>query len=146
MRQIEDEYVRLFLGPGKPEVMPYQSTYEGNRVYGETTLRIKNIYTKAGLRIPPGVGIGEDHIGAELQFIAHLCSRAMDLLEQGKDAAPPMEMQKQFLEENMLPWVHKFCNDVLRSQAADFYRGIAMVTRGFLEEDRALIYKLIAQL
>ena len=145
MRDIEDEYVRLFLGPGKSKIMPYQSTYEGDPVYGETTLRIKKIYLQAGLRIPPESGISEDHLGSELQFIAHLCGIAMDLLEQGKDAAPILRLQREFIEENM-DWVQRFCEDVQQTPAANFYRGLAMVTRGFLEEDRALIHRLIAQL
>lgn len=145
VREIEDEYVRLFLGPGKAEVLPYQSTYEGHRIYGETTLKVRNIFTGAGLRISQGAGIGEDHLGAELKFMAHLCGRAMDLLAHGKDATSPLELQKKFLEEDMLPWVQEFCEDVLKS-TANFYRGIAMVTRGFLKEDRALLYELIARL
>lgn len=143
---IDDEYVRLFLGPGRAEVLPYQSPYEGHVIYGETTLRLKNIFTRAGLRITHGAGISEDHLGAELKFMAHLCGRAMALLAQEKDITASLELQKKFLDENMLPWVQKFCEDVLKSRTANFYRGIAMVTKGFLKDDRALLYELIARL
>ena len=143
---IDDEYVRLFLGPGRAEVLPYQSPYEGHVIYGETTLRLKNIFTRAGLRITQGAGISEDHLGAELKFMAHLCGRAMALLAQEKDITASLELQKKFLDENMLPWVQKFCEDVLKSRTANFYRGIAMVTKGFLKEDRALLYEFIARL
>jgi TorA maturation chaperone TorD len=146
MRDVEDEYVKLFLGPGKAEVMPYQSIYEGNRIYGETTLKIKSIYSRAGLRIPSEAGLSEDHLGVELQFIAHLCDRAIALLERGENVALSLELQKKFLEENLLPWVQEFCEDVLQTHAANFYRGMARVTRGYLEEDRVLLYRLLAQL
>jgi TorA maturation chaperone TorD len=146
VRDIDEEYVRLFLGPGKAEVLPYQSPYEGHVIYGETTLKLKNIFTRAGLRITGEAGIGEDHLGAELKFMAYLCGRAMDMLAQEKDITATLELQKKFLGENMLPWVQKFCEDVLKSRKANFYRGIVMVTRGFLKEDRALLYELLARL
>lgn len=146
IREIEDEYVRLFLGPGKVEVLPYQSTYEGHPIYGETTLMLKSILAEAGLRISRKAGVGEDHIGVELKFMAYLCQSALDSLTNGKNVMAILEKQKKFLEENMLPWVEKLCDDVLRSSTAKFYRGLARITRGFLREDRVLLYELIALL
>jgi TorA maturation chaperone TorD len=140
LKEIADEYVRLFLGPVKAEVSPYQSTYEGNVIYGETTLRLRNIFRQAGLRISQKAGVGEDHLGIELKFMAYLCGRAVD----ERNVKEILELQRRFLEENMLPWVPKFCDDVIKSRGADFYRGMARVTKGFLKEDRALIYELIA--
>jgi TorA maturation chaperone TorD len=146
VRDIEDEYVRLFLGIGKAEVMPYQSTYEGHVVYGETTLKLRNIFTGAGLKVAGKSGISEDHLGAELMFMAYLCGRAGDLFSQEKDATVTLELQEKFLEENMLPWVEEFCEDVLKSNTANFYRGIAMITRGFLKEDRGFLRELLVRL
>lgn len=36
----------------------------------------------------------------------------------------------------MLRWVPKFCEDILKSERAFFYRGVAMLTLGFLEEEK----------
>lgn len=146
LREIDDEYVRLFLGPGEAEVMPYQSTYEGNRVYGDTTLRIRNIYARAGLKMPAGTGIPEDHIAAEHLFMGQLCSSSIEMLDNEQDPSRLLDIQREFLEETMLQWIPRFCEDVRQSQGADFFRGIARVNKGFLEEDRSLLYRLIAQL
>ncbi len=146
LREIEDEYVRLFLGPGEAEVLPYQSAYEGRPVYGETTLRLRGILADSGLRVSRRAGVGEDHIGVELRFMAHLCEGAFSSLARGENVVESLEMQKKFLEENMLPWVDKLCEDLLRSGTAEFFGGLARVTRGFLREDRALLYELIALL
>ncbi len=76
------EHTRIFRGRkreyGPPP--PYESVYMDNgRVMGETTVRIKAEYAKAGLAIP-GNHKGEmaDYIGLEMDFMRHLCSAEAD--------------------------------------------------------------------
>ena len=46
--------------------------------------------------------------------------------------------QKDFQEKHLMRWLPRLCNDVLEIGRTDFYKGVAMVTDGFLAMDRKL--------
>jgi TorA maturation chaperone TorD len=139
----QDEFARLFIGPGKPLVSPYQSVYEEGTPYGKATLRMKEIYAEAEVSKGSGVKEPEDHIGMELAFMGLLCNRISSLVDKS-EILKNLHTQKKFLNEQMLKWVPKFCEDILKSERASFYRGVAMLTLGFLEEEKRSIERLIA--
>lgn len=139
----QDEFARLFIGPGKPLVSPYQSVYEEGAPYGKATLRMKEIYEEAEVSKGTGVKEPEDHVGMELAFMGLLCNRISSLVDRS-EILRNLHTQKQFLNEQLLRWVPKFCEDLLKSERAFFYRGVAMLTLGFLEEEKRNIEQLIA--
>lgn len=139
----QDEFARLFIGPGKPLVSPYQSVYEEGAPYGKATLRMKEIYAGAGVSRGAGAKEPEDHVGMELAFMALLCNRTSSLEDRG-EVLRNLHLQREFLNKQMLSWVPRFCEDILKSEGADFYRGVALLTLGFLEEERRIIERLIA--
>ena len=70
---LEQEFTRLFLGPGRPVAHPYESVYREGRMMGETTLDVRRRLAEEGLtangqRLP-------DHVAIELAFMAHLTAR-----------------------------------------------------------------------
>lgn len=80
----QDEFARLFIGPGKPLVSPYQSVYEEGTPYGKATLRMKEIYAEAEVSKGAGVKEPEDHIGMELAFMGFLCNRISSLADKSE--------------------------------------------------------------
>lgn len=54
--------------------------------------------------------------------------KALEYLEAGRD----------FLRNHVMPWVPGFCEKMYEGAELDFYKGIARLTRGFVEYDHRL--------
>ena len=83
----------------------------------------------------------EDHLGFELQFMALLADRASHALEGGctecfADLVKKMRSFYRFHQEN---WLEDYCDAIDKYCRTDFYRGISLLTRGYLESTRAYL-------
>ncbi|MFY9141159.1 MAG: molecular chaperone TorD family protein, partial [Thermacetogeniaceae bacterium] len=79
LEELEVEYCRLFVGPGRVEVPPYESVYHGHDstmqqglVMGPVTLEVKELYYEAGLQLAADFSDMPDHIAVETLFLAYL--------------------------------------------------------------------------
>ncbi|MCL5075834.1 MAG: molecular chaperone TorD family protein [Chloroflexi bacterium] len=150
--ELEVEYTRLFVGPGC--VSPYQSVYTDSGglrdsglgypspagpvkglLWGDSTVAARQQYLEAGLEVseelPP------DHIGLELQFMQHLCSREAESWNLGdvEAAIACLERQRKFLSQHLSPWVVLFCGKVKGSTRHPFYAAMADLTADFVCSD-----------
>lgn len=132
------EYTRLFVGPHALPAPPYESVYlSGDRLVMQgPAVEVRKRYRRAGLEIEDA-GKPDDHVSAEFEFMEYLCGRVEESLKEGdeKRALEYLIEQKEFLEGHVLKWVPAFCRDIFGSSTSDFYRGAAMLTRGFLTLD-----------
>lgn len=132
------DYTRLFIGPGKVLAPPWESVYfsEDRLTFQESTLQVREWYRRFGLESDKLHHEPDDHIGLELEFVAHLARRALLALEQhdqgGYDAA--VGAQGQFIAEHLGRWASGWCGQVEAQAQTDFYRGVAMLTRGAVAE------------
>ena len=139
------EHTRIFRGVkreyGPPP--PYESVYvDDGRVMGETTVKIKAEYAKAGLAIPDNrKGEMADYIGLEMDFMRHLCSAEADAWLAGdfELAVQLKEDQARFLKEHLQRWVPKFCETAITHALSGFYIGVLQLTKGFIEFEGTLI-------
>ena len=78
----------------------------------------------------------DDHIGLELAFSAHLAGLGLVALEEGDQTRfiQLLDAQKQFLAEHPLRWVAEWSKHVETHSRTDFFRGIALITKGVLTE------------
>lgn len=134
------DYARIFLAAGIAEgdaAFPYESVYTGKKrlMMQEAWTAVRNIYRGQGLGLADLADGYEDHIGCELEFMSYLCRQ--------EDADAPAR-QLAFLREHLLNWVLAFTADVEGYAQTDFYRAAARMTRGFLQEDEALLAELAA--
>ncbi|RLF61076.1 MAG: hypothetical protein DRN25_01235 [Thermoplasmata archaeon] len=115
---VEDEYIKLFVGPFNPPVMLYESEYSplGHKVL----IDIKRAYRKAGLYKSDKVKEREDHLALQFEFMKLLC-------EKGET-----KLQKEFLQ-HLLEWATKVMKKIINSKEARFYKGIALIALGFFE-------------
>lgn len=86
----------------------------------------------------------EDHLGIELECMAHLCQRAADASLQGDAAAAldAVEQQDTLLNEHLLKWVLDFVQAVLGAADTEFYRAAATITQEYLLMDREFLQRL----
>ena len=139
-QQASNDFHKLFVGPNKLLAPPWSSCYaDEGTLFGPTAFAVEQVFREHGFAIPEGAREPSDHIAYELQFLAELHKRALAAWEAGDDdtagcaLAEASEFKRRYLDE----WASPFLADVERFARYDAYRGVAALTRGYLqlEED-----------
>lgn len=148
--ELAAEYADLFLGiAGKPP-HPSESVYAGKEqlVMGKARDEVLDAYRKAGLDKAKEFTEPEDHIAIELNFMALLCQRTADALESSnkKEASEYLRIQKDFIEKHLSRWVPQLTKDISEQTEVPFYKGIAMITAGFIEMEKRTIDELLSEI
>ena len=127
--------IREGLGPPPP----YESLYRGHSVGGDLTLAVLKRYRAAGFgEVEPDVG-PQDHLGAELRFLALLALREADAWGAAdRDAALGRTAQQQdFLDTHLLAWLPAYTARIEAESREPFYTAAARLTQAFAREARA---------
>jgi len=137
--ELEAEYARLFVGPGRPVAHPYESVYREGRVMGDCTLAVRQSYAAEGLA-PEGHSL-PDHVAVELEFMAYLAQREAEARERGDEegALAYLRQQEAFLSEHLSRWLPRFCQRVLAGEAHPFYADLAQRTWHHVAQDMAQV-------
>ncbi len=115
---LRQEYTELFLIPPKPPVSLYEAHYSEEKVT-QALLRLNDFYKKAGLQKAEECREREDHLALELEFMHILCEKENKL-------------KREFLE-HLNSWVPRVMNEIINNPRAEFYKGIAYLTKGVLK-------------
>lgn len=134
------EYTRLFLGPGR-HISPHESVHhekdnsKWGQLWGDSTVEVKKFVETTGLEYQTDYKGLPDHISVELEFMQQLTLRENQAWEEEDvdGAASCRKIEKKFIEEHMVPWVPAFCDKVMESAGSGFYRGVAGLTKKFVE-------------
>jgi anaerobic sulfite reductase subunit A len=141
------EYAGLFLNAGKHPVFPYESVYTSQEglLMQKARDEVLREYQQHGLTRGETFNEPEDHLAIELEFMAFLCRKTIEVLQNDdqEQGIAYLEKQKEFLEQHLLTWCPRFCQDLERAAESDFYRGIAQLTRGFLDSESESLGSLI---
>lgn len=133
------EFTRLFRGiqEGYGPPPPYESLYREGRLMGETTEAVQSQYRNQGFGVIDETVGPQDHIGAELKFLAFLCHRESEAWRQGDSEGGKacLTAQGEFLERHLLRWAPDFCQRVQAESGAPFYRAVAELTAISLDQD-----------
>jgi TorA maturation chaperone TorD len=143
--ELDVEYANLFLGVVVKR-HPSESAYgQENMVMGQARDEVLFEYRKEGVDKIEGFKEPEDHIAIELQFMAYLCRKTREALEQQRWdlARKRLEAQTQFLTEHLMSWTPKLIMNILNNSKVGFYRGAARITGGFLEIENDSLKELI---
>ncbi len=146
LTDLSADFAQLFLGTGNISIAsgihPYESVYTSDNrlIMQEARDHVVQIYTNYRLEVGEGPAIPEDHIGIELEFMAHLsslisCSQNNRL---GSGQPSPLLDKKDFLEQHILNWIPQFCTDIVMQAETTFYKGLARLTDCFLQEEHRM--------
>lgn len=136
------EYTRLFIGPHRLPVQPYESWWVDGKLMSESLLKVKQVYRKAGIAKAKEYAEPEDHIAFELRFMHYLCEEEFSA-DTEERIAECLNMQKEYLNDHLLIWVPDFCDALTENKLSDFYKGIARLTKGFILLEEAVIEELL---
>lgn len=112
LARLNDEYVRLFIGPSSLPSPPWESAFVDGEglLFQKSTLEVRRFYASAGYKTAGTEHIADDHIAIELDFMCHLAESSMRSFEAGDDAAVKESLSRQFrfLAEHLNVWLKQF--------------------------------------
>jgi DMSO reductase family type II enzyme chaperone len=135
LRTLEIEYNRLFVGPGRPQVPPYESVYRDARglVMGPAAREVERRYSEAGLALEPGYHDLPDHVATELGFMAYLAMQEAEARDEERRTW--LERERWFLQDHLSVWLPLFCRRVRETSQHPFYTALAELTETFFSLD-----------
>ncbi len=134
---VRDEYTRLFLGPGAPELALYESHYLTGRLLDRPLAALRVTLAELGIEKQPDYPEPEDFVAFELEVMRCLVRRQADARDPDGEA-PAIDAQARFLKRHLLVWGPAAARD-LGSARAPFYGGVGRLLEGFLALEQELV-------
>jgi len=138
--EVEYEFVQLFIGPHKPDVLPYESYYLAGSVFQAPLAAVRGFMKEVGLEKKEGeLPEPEDTLGFELEIMNWLISKQTNS-KDSEEEERWLEFQAYFLKKHLLVWAPSCIQTLESAPHADFYKGAGMLLRGFLEIEKQLFH------
>lgn len=128
------EHETLFIGIGRAQVTPYTSGYAAPISPDRHLVQLRQQLGEWGLARQDTVFDSEDHVSG-------LCDVMRYLIEQNQS----VDMQKQFFEAYVQTGAVPFCDTVIRTASAVFYRQVAVLAKAFFEVEKAAFDMLVPE-
>lgn len=141
------DYAHTFLAAGTTKyerrAVPYESVYTSDTglLMEQAREDVYKIMLQEGVLPDASLRTPEDHLSFECEFVAALADRATAAFDAG-DADEAMRLvgvQQTFRREHLANWIDAWCAAVDRTCRTKFYRGVALMTRGFVRLDEQLL-------
>lgn len=131
------EFTQLFVLP--MGIRPYESVYldKDQRLGGKVTIAVKNFYENAGMEFLPTCLDTADHIGMELEFMGRLTALEAEGWTQGSASSLSriLDLERDFLSSHLGRWASALSDRIREEGTVAFYRAMALLMKGFVEED-----------
>ncbi len=132
-QNVKDEYMDLFVGVGRGELVPFGSWYVTGFLMEKPLAVLRTDLAALGIERQEGIVESEDHIAA-------LCDAMAILIRSGTEV--PFARQKSFYNDHIEPWAATFFKDLQSAKSAHFYRSVGFFGEGFISfESRLLAMK-----
>lgn len=152
--QLACEYARIFLAAGvftkeRQTAVPYESIFTGEEhiMMGSARDDVVARFLADGFQVNPDLHEPEDHLAFELEYLANMNERASVWAQEKNKAELRRNVVRQleFIEGHLLNWVPAL-RDVAQEYAKlTFYPGMLFVAQGALEQQRAMLRDILAQ-
>ena len=124
------EYMALFIGVGRGDVLPYASYYRTGFLNERPLARVREHMARLDVERQANVFEPEDHIASLFEVMAGIII--------GEFGRSPAEADL-FFEKHIAPWAHLLMADVTTAPSARFYKHVAELGRVWLEiEQKAM--------
>lgn len=142
LRELKVEYARLFIGPGRMRVPPYETFYgvkSGNSqpllMVSPAAIAVENAYRQAGVAVSRDLREPPDHFATEAEFMYYLCKKESDAWAEGDNdnARSWRRRQLAFLDGHLGKWGCEFCRQVEENSRHPFYKAAASYAVGLIE-------------
>ena len=127
---IRDEYVRIFVGVGRGEILPFASYYLTGFLKDKPLAKLRNDMKEIGIELAENVKEPEDHVASLFDMMSGLI-----LGKFNKKFS--IGEQKDFFNKHLNPWVDLLMRDIESSKIAVFYSPVGTIGREFIEIERS---------
>ena len=124
--EIRDEYLRLFIGVGRGEVLPYASFYLTGFLNDKPLSNLRNDMAAMGIERVEGVKDPEDHIASLFDIMSGLIRGAFDVPSD-------LAVQAEFFKKHIEPWAPLLMQDIEGAKAAVFFAPVGSIGRAFMD-------------
>ena len=125
--QVVTEYEALFIGLGRGELVPYGSWYLTGNLMEKPLAKLRSDLAALGFERQDNVSEPEDHAAALCEIMA--------LLAEDTDLES-LQVQAEFFETHIGPWMARFFRDMQETVSARFYRAVGQLGEQFIETDQ----------
>lgn len=115
------EFDSLFVGVGKSEITPFTSHYVREAAPDRHLSQLRQLLASWDLQGSSAAPETEDHVSGICDIMRHLAGDNR-----------PLDEQRLFFNQFLRPGLTPFCEAVVRSENAPFYRCVAQFTLAFL--------------
>ena len=123
---IRNEYVSLFIGVGRGEILPFASYYLTGFLNDKPLANLRSDMSAIGIRRAEGVKEPEDHIASLFDMMSGLIrgrfGRRFSIGEQAT-----------FFRKHIEPWADLLMRDIEAAKTAVFFAPVGLIGRAFLE-------------
>jgi TorA maturation chaperone TorD len=123
---VADEYLDLFIGVGRGELVPFASYYLTGFLNEKPLARLRQDMALQGVERAEGVCEPEDHV-------ASLCDMMAGFILGDFGAPMPLRQQSEFFDRHVRTWAMRFFDDLAAARSADFYKPVGALGRAFME-------------
>jgi TorA maturation chaperone TorD len=127
-RVAQAEFDALFVGIGRPEVMPYGSFYLAGFLMEEPLANLREDLAALGLGRRAGVAETEDHFAALAEVMRHLVLTGPDAIG--------LERQRRFFVRHLQPWYARLAETLAAAPQACLYARVGALALAFLDIER----------
>lgn len=145
------DYDELFRVPKGRYVTPFESVYrepyvdgkgrQRRRLMGECSQQVMRYYQAAGSEFSRTEVVSRmpDYIGAELSFMAFLCSEQSAAAGRNdcEQLGELLALQRRFVDEHLSKWVPALCDAIAASDPAGYHAAVAAVLKAHIAADHA---------
>ena len=123
---IRSEYVDLFIGVGRGELLPYCSYYLTGFLNEKPLANLRKDMASIGIARAENVKDPEDHI-------ASLCDMMAGLILGNFGRPYSLQEQATFFKKHIAPWAGLFFADLEAAKSAVFYAPVGTIGRIFMD-------------
>ena len=124
--EIRDEYMRLFIGVGRGEILPYASYYLTGFLNDKPLANLRNDMAGLGIERAEGVKDPEDHIASLFDIMGGMI--------RGTFGVPTdLATQAKFFTKHIEPWAPVLMQDIEAAKQAVFYAPVGTIGQAFMD-------------
>ncbi len=154
-RQTHQEFMNLFKVPGEQYITPYESVFRDTRevagkqvrglLMGQSAANVQKWYRLAAVEISDEYNDLPDHIGLEVNFLAHLCAKEQEFTDRDDQArlTRVWEMERDFLAAHVVSWVEQLRDKLYDKSQHAFFRTLADLLVEFTKRDLAALERVV---
>lgn len=154
-RQAHQEFMNLFKVPGGQYLTPYESVFRDARevggtqvkglLMGQSAVNVQKWYKVAAVEISDEYKDLPDHIGLELRFLAHVCTKEQEFSAAGDQdrLTRAWEIERDFLAAHVVSWAVQLRDKLYEKSQHAYFRTVADLLVEFSKRDLATLEKVV---